>query len=242
MIQQILVLVLAPFIGSFVGVIVRRLPIGLPIALDRSRCEHCHSTLSLVDLVPILSFLWLRGRCRRCRSRISPIHLGLELAAIAVAASAVLVEPDPAIVLVDCVLGWTLLALACIDWTHLRLPDVLTLPLLLAGLAATATLDPDLALDHAAAAAVGYLALRLLAWAYRALRGREGLGGGDAKMLAAAGAWVGVEGLGPTILIAALMGIAVTALQGQRLRSNTVVPFGTFLALGTWLTRLYVVR
>ncbi|WP_158746988.1 A24 family peptidase [Acidisphaera sp. L21] len=240
MFQQILVLALAPFIGSFVGVIVRRLPIGLPIALDRSRCEHCHRTLSLVDLVPILSFLWLRGRCRQCGTRISPMHLGLELAAIAVATSAILVELDPAILWVDCVLGWTLLALACIDWTHLRLPDVLTLPLLLAGLAATAALDPGLASDHAAAAAVGYLALRLLGWAYQAWRGREGLGGGDAKMLAAAGAWVGLEGLGPTILIAALMGITVTALQGRGLRANTVVPFGTFLALGTWLTRLYV--
>ncbi len=237
--QIVLALVVAPFIGSFVGVIVRRLPAGRPIAWGRSQCETCGHILSPRDLVPILSFLWLRGRCRSCAARIAPDHLGLELAAIAVAASAAWGEPDAATLWADCGLGWTLLALACIDWTHLRLPDVLTLPLLLAGLAATAALDPVAAPDHAAAAAIGYIAMRLLAVGYRLWRGRDGLGGGDAKMLAASGAWVGLAGLGPLILVAALAAIAVTALRAGRLRANTVVPFGTFLALGTWLVRLY---
>ena len=232
-------LVAAPFIGSFVGVIVRRLPIGRPVAWGRSQCEACGHILSPGDLVPILSFLWLHGRCRHCAARIAPVHLGLELAAIAVAASAAWGEPDPATLWADCVLGWTLLALACIDWTYLRLPDVLTLPLLLAGLAATAALEPAAAPDHAAAAALGYIALRLLAKGYRLWRGRDGLGGGDAKMLAASGAWVGLAGLGPVILVAALAGIALAMLRGGPLRGTTVVPFGTVLALGTWLIRLY---
>ena len=138
----------------------------------------------------------------------------------------------------DCVLGWTLLALAWIDWTYLRLPDVLTLPLLLAGLAVTAFHDPDSVTDHAAAAALGYAALRVIALSYKALRGRDGLGGGDAKMLAAIGAWVGVEGLGPTVLMAALAGFAVAALRGGKLTAQSVVPFGTCLAVGAWLTHL----
>ena len=236
---MIQVLIAAPFVGSFLGVIVRRLPAGLPVAWSRSQCDQCGHVLAPADLVPIVSFLWLHGRCRFCQGRIAPMHLGLELAAIAVAASAGLVEGEPALLWADCALGWTLLALACIDWTHLRLPDALTLPLLLAGLTATAVLDPDAAPDHAAAAAIGYLALRLVGAGYRAWRGRDGLGGGDAKMLAAAGAWVGIAGVGPTILMAALAGIAVTALRGGGMRATTVVPFGTFLAMGTWLTRLY---
>ena len=112
--------------------------------------------------------------------------------------AAAAVEPELGWLWADCVFGWMLLALAWIDWTHLRLPDVLTLPLLLAGLGATALLDPDDATDHALAAAIGYAALRLVSFGYLKLRGREGLGAGDAKLLAAAGgvAWAGRAGSG----------------------------------------------
>ena len=108
-------------------------------------------------------------------------------------------------------LGWWLLALALIDLRAWRLPDVLTLPLIAAGLAAAALgLLPAVDLLHAlAGAAVGYLALAGIGWAYRRLRGRDGLGLGDAKLLAAAGAWLGVESLPWLVLIAALLGLAL---------------------------------
>ena len=214
------------------------MPEGRPVVFARSCCEQCGRVLSPAELVPIASFCWQRGRCRGCGSRIAPAHLWIELAALATAVAAALIDPNPAPLWANCVLGWSLLALAWIDWTHLRLPDALTLPLLLAGLAATAWLDPAAATDHAVAAALGYAALRLLAIGYRALRGRDGLGGGDAKMLAAAGAWVGVAGLGPVLLIAACTGIAVALLRGGGLQATTVVPFGTCLAAGTWIVRL----
>ena len=234
----LLPLLAAPFVGSFLGVLVRRLPEGRPVVFARSHCEHCGRTLAPAELIPIASFLWQRGRCRGCGTRIAPAHLWIELAATAIAASAALVEPDPTTLAADCVLGWGLLALAWIDWTHLRLPDILTLPLLLAGLGATAWLDPASATDHALAAALGYAFLRLLAIGYRALRGREGLGGGDAKMLAAAGAWLGLAGLGPTLLVAGLTGFAVALLRGGGLRATTIIPFGTCLACGAWTCRL----
>ncbi len=205
----------------------------------RSCCERCGRVLSAAELVPFVSFMWQRGRCRGCGGPIAPAHLWIELAAVAVAASAVTAEPDPATLWADCGLGWALLALAWIDWTHLRLPDALTLPLLLAGLGATAWLDPAEATGHAVAAALGYAALQLLAIGYRALRGRDGLGGGDAKLLAAAGAWVGLSGLGPVLLIAACAGILVALVRGGGLQATTVVPFGTCLAVGTWLVRLF---
>ena len=235
----LLPLLAAPFVGSLLGVLARRLPAGRPVALARSRCEACGAALSPAELVPVASYLLQRGRCRRCRGRIAPMHLAIELAAVAVAGWAACVDFDPAWLWADCALGWTLLALGWIDWTHLRLPDALTLPLLLAGLAATALLDPDAAFDHALAAAIGYTAFRLLAIAYRALRKREGLGAGDAKLLAAAGAWVGLGGLSPVVLAAALAGLAVAALRTRRLRATTVVPFGTCLAVATWLVRLH---
>ncbi len=239
LIPSVLPLAAAPFVGSFLGVLARRLPEGRPVGLARSACELCGHTLSPIELVPVASFLWQRGRCRHCGGRIAPAHLWIELAALAVAVSAAWMEPDPATLWADCAFGWTLLALAWIDWTHYRLPDVLTLPLVLAGLGATAWLDPDAATDHAVAAALGYAALRLLALVYRALRGRDGLGGGDAKMLAAAGAWVGVAGLGPTVLAAALTGFAVAGLRGT-LQADAMVPFGTCLAVGAWLVRLFL--
>ena len=220
------------------GVWVRRMPAGQPVGWDRSRCELCGHALGAAELVPIASYLWQRGRCRHCHGRVSPAHLAIELAATAVALSAAAAQPDPAWLWADCVFGWGLLALGWIDWTHLRLPDALSLPLVLAGLAATAWLDPAMATDHAAAAALGYVALRLLAFGYRAWRKREGLGGGDAKLLAAIGAWVGLAGLGPTLLGAAVAGVLAAALRGGGFRATTVIPLGTCLAVAAWAVRL----
>ncbi len=228
----------APFIGSFLGVVVRRLPAGRPVAWARSCCDDCQHALRGLELVPIGSFLWQRGRCRHCGGRIAPAHLWIELAALGVAISAAVVADAPAPLWADCGLGWMLLALGWIDWTHFRLPDVLTLPLLLAGLAATVTFEPDAATDHAAAAVLGYAAFRIVALTYKVLRKRDGLGGGDAKLLAAIGAWVGVGGLGPTVLVAALVGLAVGALRGGKLTAQSIIPFGPCLAIAAWLVRL----
>ena len=235
-----LLLLLAPCIGSFVGVLVRRLPEGRPVALARSQCEACGAPLSPWELVPLLSFLALRGCCRHCGAPIPAFHPLIETAALAVAASAACVPGDPAWLWASCVLGWTLLALACIDARHFWLPDVLTLPLLLGGLAATLLLDPLAAADHAFAAALGYGAFRLVALLYRRLRGREGLGAGDAKLLAALGAWGGTAVLLPTVLGAAVLGllgaaVLAVARPGARAGLATVrLPFGTLLAAAFW--------
>lgn len=239
----LLPLLLSPFVGSFLGVVIRRLPLGRPIAAARSECEGCGHALPARDLVPLVSFVMLRGRCRFCRAGIARFHLWVELAAVAVAACATLALPGTEAVAlwVDCALGWWLLALAWIDWDHLRLPDVLTLPLVVAGLLATWTLEPEAAPDHAAAAALAYLAFRGIAWSYRRLRGREGLGQGDAKLLAASGAWVGLAGVPSVVLGAAL--VAVAATLGQRMfgrhAADTPIPFGPYLALATWVVRVY---
>lgn len=253
--DELLPLLVSPFIGSLLGTVVRRLPHGRALVLARSACEACGRVLAPRDLVPLLSFLWLRGRCRTCRASIAPFHLGIELAAVAVAGWAILVVPDqPAQLWADCVLGWTLLALAVIDAEHLRLPDVLTLPLVVLGLLATAWLDPDAAAEHAAAAALGFLAFQGVAYAYRWLRRREGLGGGDAKLLAASGAWVGLDGLSHVVLGGALLALLVTLAgllvahralpQRRRQRraapgGGTPIPFGPYLALATWIIRLH---
>jgi leader peptidase (prepilin peptidase) / N-methyltransferase len=230
-------LLIAPFIGSFLGLIIRRLPKGLPIAFARSVCEECGVRLKTRDLMPVLSWLWQKGRCRYCAHPLGWFYPGVELAAVAVALSAVLVDGGEGEWL-DCLLGWWLLTLGWIDLRRWLLPDILTLPLVLAGLAAAAVFEPADLAQRALGAALGYTSLLLVAALYRKLRGREGLGRGDAKLLAASGAWVGAAALPQVILVAALSALLAAAglrLAGVRLRAYSALPFGPFLALATWI-------
>jgi leader peptidase (prepilin peptidase) / N-methyltransferase len=230
----------APAIGSFLGVLIRRLPAGRPVAWSRSRCEGCNALLGVRDLIPLVSWLACRGRCRFCGRRLGYFYPSVELSALVVALIAVFLDQGGEVWL-DCILGWWLLTLAWIDARHWVLPDPLTLPLVVAGLLAALLFDRAELTIRALGAALGYLALRVLADVYRRLRGRDGLGQGDAKLLAAAGAWVGAGGLPQVILIAALAGLFAAAclrLAGIRLGAFSALPFGPFLALATWLVWL----
>jgi leader peptidase (prepilin peptidase)/N-methyltransferase len=229
-------LIATPFIGSFIGVVIRRLPDGQPIIWSRSVCEGCGAVLRPRDLLPLVSWVLARGRCRRCGYPLGWFYPGVEIAALIVALIALAVDDMPSATL-DCLFGWWLLTLAWIDVRRWLLPDLLTLPLIVAGLGVAAALDPDTVLDRALGAALGYIVLRAIAAVYRALRQHEGLGGGDAKLLGAAGAWVGVTALPQVILLAALAGLLAAAalrLGGVRLHARSALPFGPFLALATW--------
>jgi len=231
----------APFIGSFLGVLILRLPEDRPVATGRSACEHCGHRLGARDLVPFLSYLLSRGRCRHCGEPIGLFPVVVEAAAVAVAGWAAAAADGPDVWLA-CLLGWTLLTAAWIDFRTMILPDVLTLPLLAAGLIVTAAISPDALADHALAAALGYLALFGTARAYRRLRGRDGLGIGDAKLLAALGAWLGLSALPMVLVLASCSGLLVAAvgmLLGKRVSVATAIPFGPFLSLAGWLSWLY---
>lgn len=232
-------LIAAPFVGSFVGLVADRLPRGESVALGRSACRACHAPLAPRDLVPVLSWLVLRGRCRRCGAAIGGAALLAELGALAVAVSAVVTLPE-ALILPSCALGWALLALALIDRAHLLLPDAITLPLLALGLVVEAWWQQALPLDFIIGAVSGGTALALVALAYRRLRGRDGLGQGDIKLFAAGGAWVGWMGLPSVLLLAALCGIvmALLAQQGARDLAQRKHPFGPALALAIWFVWL----
>lgn len=247
MVVSLLPLLLAPFVGSFLGTLIVRLPEGQTVVFDRSRCGACGQVLGWRDLVPIFSWLLLKGHCRHCGARLSIFYPMIELGAVGVALWAFLAVPAH-LVLPTAALGWVLLALAVIDARHFILPDVLTLPLIPAGLALAWWLDPvgGALLHHALGAATGFLGFAGLAWAYRRFRGHEGLGLGDAKLLAAAGAWLSWSGLGSVLLWAAplalVVALAAGVIQGtlsDKLAGRSALPFGPFLALGFWLTWLY---
>ena len=239
-------LVAAPFVGSFVATLVWRLPRDKPVLWARSACPQCGTVLGPIDLIPVFGWLLRRGHCRACAAPIAAAYPLTELAALAVAAWAVWAIPPGWQLWAVCGLGWALLALALIDARHFLLPDALTLPLLGAGIVVALAGErawPIAPVDAAVGAACGYLVLMAVAFLYRRLRGREGLGQGDAKLLAAAGAWTGWIGLPSVVLIAAVAALgwalAEALARGRRIEPGQRVAFGVFLALGTWLVVLY---
>ncbi len=234
-------IVAAPFVGSFLGVLVRRLPAGRPILWGRSRCETCGTVLAARDLIPLVGWLAAGGRCRFCGAPLGWFDPAIELAATALALAAVAADGGPQTWL-DCLFGWWLLALGWIDLRSWLLPDALTLPLVVAGLLVVLWLEPAMLTAAALGAALGYLGLRLLGSIYRMLRGRDGVGEGDAKLLAASGAWLGAALLPQVILLAASTALAAALclrLAGNRLSARSALPFGPFLAFATWLLWLF---
>lgn len=173
----------------------------------------------------------------------SPARLALFAAgAAAVAAWAVASGHSPGHALLTAFLGWQLLLIAATDAEHFWLPDALTLPLAAAGLAASALSRPSMPVDSLIGAAFGFGLLWLTAFAYRRIRGREGLGGGDPFLLAAGGAWVGWMGLPSILLWAAASGLSLVLamrLAGRTVAGDTRLPFGVFLAVGIWMTWVF---
>ena len=146
----LLLIVIAPFIGSFLSVLVVRLPQDEGVVFGRSACRSCARTLAPRDLVPVLSWLLLGGRCRQCHAAIGLLYPAMELGALAIAIWSVAVMPGW-LAAATAGLGWVLLALAVIDWRDMLLPDVLTLPLAVAGLLVSLALpfsDPLVHVRH----------------------------------------------------------------------------------------------
>ncbi|SEN23146.1 leader peptidase (prepilin peptidase) / N-methyltransferase [Sphingomonas gellani] len=224
-------------IGSFVAALTIRWPEGRSVMLGRSSCDHCGHVLRARDLVPLLSWLVLSGRCRDCGGVIDRRHVTIEVAATAIGLVAGMVSPDLA-GLAGAVFGWMLLALACLDLAALWLPDRLTVLLAVTGpVAGVFGLAPTLE-DRLIGGVAGFLVLWSVGWAYRRLRGREGLGGGDPKLLAGIGLWLGWRLLPGVLLIGSALGLGVAiglSAKGRAVGRDTPLPFGAFLAAAAYI-------
>lgn len=223
-------------VGSFVGLVADRWPRREPVAMSRSRCQACGVTLSARELVPAYSYLRQAGRCKHCGVPIGIDALVAELGGAAVAVLAWISAPDLPSFAALAVLGWSLLLLGLLDFRHLWLPNRLTLPLLAAGcaLGLTEILPAHDAAARLLGAAAGFGLLAAFRLSYRLLRGRDGLGAGDEKLLGAIGAWLGIASLPLVLLLGASAGLAYAAilhLRGQRDLGTVPLPLGTFLAL-----------
>ena len=176
--ELIVLPVVGLIVGSFVGLVSLRLPAGEPIIVGRSRCGQCRRSLTPPDLVPLLSYLVMRGRCRRCGSPIPVRYPLIELACGGVGLWAALQFDGPAAV-VTAALGWSLLLIAIVDAEHFWLPDILTLPLLVGGILAAGLMSPLTLVDRVGGVVAGFASLWLVGFVYQRLRHRPGLGGGD---------------------------------------------------------------
>lgn len=216
-------------LGSFIATLVLRWPAGRSV-LGRSQCDGCGRLLGVGDLVPLLSAIAAGGRCRTCRVAIDPFHWRVELGSMMIGGTALAIMPGT-VGWMWALFGWMLLPLALLDARHLWLPDRLSAVLAIAGLVLAGPLLGVSLLDRWIGALAGGGTLALLAWGYRRARGGDGMGGGDPKLVAAIGCWIGWQALPMMLLLASLGGI-VWALAAQRKRdqprAQRPVPFGVF--------------
>lgn len=250
-------------VGSFLNVVIHRLPAimdaewraqcaelrGESVAdagvdslwRPRSRCPACRTQLRAIDNVPLLSWLVLRGKCAHCRAPISVRYPAVEALTAALSALVAAHFGWSAAGVLALGFTWTLIALAFIDADTTLLPDSLTLPLLWAGLLANTQAVFAPLPDAVFGAVAGYLALWSIYWLFKLATGKEGMGYGDFKLLAALGAWMGWKMLLPIVLISSVVGAAVgVVLMLLARRGREIpIPFGPYLAAAGFIALLY---
>jgi leader peptidase (prepilin peptidase) / N-methyltransferase len=224
-------------IGSFLNVCVHRLPRGESVVTPRSRCPGCGHAIGWQDNIPVLSYLLLRGKCRGCGTRISVRYPLVELASGALWLAAVLVWGAEWQALVMAVFFTLLLGIALTDLSHYIIPDAFSIGGLVIGLA-LAFLPGGLTIVQAAiGAVVGFGLLFLVAWVGEWIFRKPAMGGGDIKMMAMVGAFLGPIGVVLTIFLGALLGSLI--FGPISLKTGKLVPFGIFLALGALVTAVW---
>ena len=228
-------------IGSFLNVCIARIPAGESIASPSSRCPRCKTAIRWYDNLPVLSYLLLGGKCRSCRQPISARYPAVELiTAVAFAIQAFYVGDDFVLLASRLIFTAILIVLFGTDYDVQRLPNVLTLPGLVIGLAFSVVQPPGLR-DAVIGALLGAGILQGIRLAWYALRGVEGMGFGDVKMLAMVGAFLGWRNVIVVLffssLAGAVVGIVLTVTGRQAM--STKLPFGTFMAVAAFAASLY---
>jgi len=221
--------------GSFVAAMCSRWPTGKSVATGRSHCDNCGYQIAAYDLVPIASYIVLKGKCRHCGGRIGLLALATELTAAVIGAVAVLLLP-PEQGIAAAVFGWLLLPLIMLDYQHLWLPNRLVLLLAVMGVLAGPMLTPDIAwTDRATGVLAGFLSLEMVRQAFKFFRKHDGMGAGDPKLFGALGIWLGWQALPMTLLIASAIGLTVVAsLHVIANHQRDALPFGSFLGVAAF--------
>ena len=261
---NVFILILGLLVGSFLNVVIHRLPIMMErefkaeaseyfelepqkhqgsynLTIPRSCCPNCHHQITALENIPLLSYLLLKGKCSKCSNKISIrypfVELLTGLLSLAVAMHFGVGWQTAAAL----ILTWCLVALTFIDLDKMLLPDSIVLPLLWLGLIINLNgLFTDIN-SAVIGAAIGYLSLWSIYWAFKLLTGKEGMGYGDFKLFALIGAWFGWQFLPVVILLSsiagAIIGITILVIRGQD--KNIPIPFGPYLAIAGWITLIW---
>jgi leader peptidase (prepilin peptidase)/N-methyltransferase len=227
-------------VGSFLNVCIHRLPRKASIVQPPSNCPKCGYVLRWFDNIPVVSYAMLGGRCRRCRTPISIRYPIVELVTMGVFVLHYMVFGLDIILVPRLLFASVLIALFAIDLEHHLLPNVVTLPGIVVGLAFSVLLPPGLT-DALIGALVGGGVLWLIGEAYYRYSGQEGMGGGDVKMLAMIGAFLGWKLMILTLVLSSILGslIGVLVIAIRRGGLKYALPYGTFLALAALIASLY---
>ncbi|CAJ1889564.1 prepilin peptidase [Aeromonas jandaei] len=260
-----LVFLFSLMIGSFLNVVIHRLPIMLErewqaeyrgyftpdeeqateprynLMVPRSACPHCGHAITALENIPLLSWLWLKGRCGECQAPISARYPLVELLTALLSVAVAMVMSPAWGTLAALLLTWVLVALTFIDLDKMLLPDQLTLPLLWGGLLFNLSGGFAPLADAVIGAMAGYLVLWSLYWAFKLLTGKEGMGYGDFKLLAALGAWLGWQALPIILLLSSLVGaiIGISLIALRKHHQGNPIPFGPYLAIAGWIALLW---
>ena len=227
-------------VGSFLNVCIYRLPRRESVNWPGSHCTSCQRPLSWYENIPVASWLVLRGQCRTCGSRIGIVYPLVEIVTAVLFAGGFLVYGWTPLLAVRLLFACAMIVLFVIDLYHRILPNVITVPGIVVGLVFSAMLPPGW-LAAAIGAVVGGGALFLIAEAYYRVRGVEGLGMGDVKMLAMIGAFLGWQLTLVTLMLASFSGslIGIALMATGRRGMQAALPFGTFLAVGALVAAVY---
>ena len=271
---QAAVVVLGLIVGSFLNVVIYRLPIMLELAwqaearyvLDqegqegrqdqdkegaqaepfnltepRSRCAKCNSPIGILQNIPLISFLWLRGKCAHCQTPISRQYPAIELITAVLSLVVFWKFGLSTDLIFALIFTWALVALSGIDAKHFILPDNIVLPLLWLGLYANLSGSFANLTDAVLGAIFGYGVLWVCFWVFKLATGKEGMGYGDFKLMAAVGAWFGWQSLPAALLLSSLTGAAVgiTLIILQKNDRSSAIPFGPYIAISGWLMLMY---
>jgi leader peptidase (prepilin peptidase)/N-methyltransferase len=270
-----LVFVFSLLIGSFLNVVIHRLPIMMErewraqatellqpaqdstssesqptnrfnLLVPRSACPHCKAQITALQNIPVISYLALGGKCANCSAAISMRYPVVEIATAALSGVIAIKLGFAWWTLAALIMTWSLIVLAVIDFDHHLLPDQITLPLVWLGLilslyaAPETPFAPDMRSSIIGGLA-GYLSLWSVYWAFKLLTGKEGMGYGDFKLLAAFGTWLGWQKLLPIILLSAfagaIIGVGLIVFRGRD--RNIPIPYGPYLAVAGWIAMLW---